>query len=54
METDLFQATVEFPKFAGILRAALPQHHLLDGWIALPEIVTQLAWVAARSEFQNG
>ena len=31
MKTDLFQsvATTEFSKFAGILSAALSQHHLL-------------------------
>ena len=27
-ETDLFQSTAEFSKFAGILSAALSQHHL--------------------------
>jgi len=36
MKTDLFSpvATDEFSKFAGILRAALSQHHLLGFEIA--------------------
>ena len=36
MKTDLFQsvASAEFSKFAGILSAALSQHHLLEFEVA--------------------
>ena len=40
MKTDLYQscATAEFSKFAGILSAALSQHHLLGFEIAQLEL----------------
>ena len=40
MKTDLFSpvATAEFSKFAGILSAVLPQHHLLGFEIARLEL----------------
>ena len=34
MKTDLFQAFAEFSRFAGVLSAALSQHHLLGFKIA--------------------
>ena len=34
MKTDLYQSTAEFARFAGILSAALSQHHLLGFEIA--------------------
>ena len=46
MKTDLFQAIVEFSKFAGILSAALYQIHLLGFEIAHLEL-HHLHWLCA-------
>ena len=49
MKTDLFQwppvATAEFSKFAGILSAALSQHHLSGFEIAQLEFITSSSFV---------
>ena len=49
MKTDLFQScvktTAEFSKFAGILSAALSQHHLLGFEIAYWNSITSTSFV---------
>jgi len=42
-------ATAEFSKFAGILSAALSQHHLLGWWLSGKEICLPMQETQVRS-----